>query len=144
MKSLYIVTFWHIQSLKLLYKKRGNEIKINAQVLSLLLILINAHSTLVFLEYFNVVNVGVIDFWYSTGKNPKSIYGYLFGVLFGAIYFLVIWFIDKKIKRINKFFLNRLIIKTQPKRVFSFIRSEERRVGKECRYRWSPYDLKTK
>src|SRR5690554_3022168 len=121
MKSLYIVTFWHIQSLKLLYKKRGNEIKINAQVLSLLLILINAHSTLVFLEYFNVVNVGVIDFCYRTGKNLNFIYVYLFVVLFVVIYFLVIWFIDKKIKRINKFFLNRLIIKTQPKRVFSFI-----------------------
>ena len=28
--------------------------------------------------------------------------------------------------------------KTPPKRVF-FVRSEERRVGKECRSRWSPY-----
>src|SRR5690606_40215616 len=26
---------------------------------------------------------------------------------------------------------------------FSFIRSEERRVGKECRSEWSPYALKT-
>src|SRR5436853_7623349 len=27
---------------------------------------------------------------------------------------------------------------------FTFLRSEERRVGKECRSRWSPYDIKKK
>src|SRR5437899_12962409 len=28
--------------------------------------------------------------------------------------------------------------------IWTLLRSEERRVGKECRYRWSPYDLKKK
>src|SRR5256885_15608141 len=39
---------------------------------------------------------------------------------------------------------DRPLLRTKPPRTFSPSRSEERRVGKECRSRWSPYHLKKK
>ena len=39
----------------------------------------------------------------------------------------------------KKFLFSTLTIETNGGAAFTFTRSEERRVGKECRYRWSPY-----
>src|SRR5260363_474260 len=41
-------------------------------------------------------------------------------------------------------FLERFFVNMGIWRVFKYVRSEERRVGKECRSRWSPYHEKKK
>ena len=117
MRFLYIVVFWYTQFIKQLYKKRGLEVKINSQVLSLLLFTVNVHTILIFIEFIANISIGVSDFWNTSGKAPKSIHGILVGSLLGSLYFLLTWFLDKKIK--NKFSLNRIIINKQPNRFYS-------------------------
>ena len=46
---------------------------------------------------------------------------------------LIIWQVKSGV---IKDFLNRM---EEPKPPYTTVRSEERRVGKECRSRWSPY-----
>ena len=47
----------------------------------------------------------------------------------------------RKISRevVEDFFAGDGLNETQLQKVYDYLRSEERRVGKECRSRWSPY-----
>ena len=71
-------------------------------------------------------------------KTYKSVIILLAAIIIGAI--VGIAFKEKAavLKPFGDIFLNLLFVVIVPL-IFLSIRSEERRVGKECRSRWSPY-----
>ena len=75
--------------------------------------------------------------WESLDESQKSIltkiwkvltYKWQLQILFN-LPFLIWWLMDVSIIKVHEFDLKLL----------TYLRSEERRVGKECRSRWSPY-----
>ena len=63
----------------------------------------------------------------------------ILGVIVGFIAFGIVWFFLLKPKN-NQASIDELKLKEEElKKSQIDLRSEERRVGKECRSRWSPY-----
>ena len=69
-------------------------------------------------NYYNVIN-GYKDLFCYTDENKNE--KFIKGTTFNEIYSL--YEFDRELRTI----------------IFKYTRSEERRVGKECRSRWSPY-----
>src|SRR3712207_3474498 len=69
-------------------------------------------------------------------KNLNSKYGVVGAVISGLVVAVVFFLLEpvasRQLKKVSKKFDKELS-------VYSQVRSEERRVGKECRSRWSPY-----
>ena len=83
----------------------------------------------------------------STSENTISISQSMLGILVAVVIGLVIAFVYTLVSKedgYNKSFIIGLallpaIVAAVILLVFVVLRSEERRVGKECRSRWSPY-----
>src|SRR5260370_41274971 len=78
----------------------------------------------------------LIEYRFLVVEHSIEIYGGLIALLFAV---LGIWLGLKLTKTKETLVVREVLLPAQTSFTLNEVRSEERRVGKECRSRWSPY-----
>lgn len=101
-RFLFTLYLTNIALTRKLYSYREEDENTMAYVLAFGLFLMNIHSTLLCVEVFSNLDLGITHYWVPVPGKPKVIHGYLIGLIMMAI---LPW-IGKKLNFIYKKYYN--------------------------------------